>query len=113
MKAILLTIATVALTSTGAFAYGEATIEANEAIQQQRIEQNRYNGQLTRKEYRQLISEQARIRALEKQAEADGKVTKREYRQIHDAQIDAYRHIKSESTDGQVSLWRRWLWLHR
>ena len=113
MNRILITAATLAITASSAFAYGESTIDANEAVQAQRIEQGRYNGQLTRREYRDLKAEQARIEAMENRAKADGYVSKREYNQIHNAQINAYRHIKSESTDGQVSWYRRWLYLNR
>jgi uncharacterized membrane protein YebE (DUF533 family) len=113
MNRFLITAATLALTTTSAFAYGQATIDANEAVQAQRIEQGRYSGELTRKEYRELKVEQARIQAMEARAKADGHISRREYNKIHDAQINAYRHIKSESTDGQVSWYRRWLYRTR
>jgi uncharacterized membrane protein YebE (DUF533 family) len=113
MKRFLITAATLAVTASSAFAYGGATIDANEAVQAQRIEQNRYNGELTRREYRALQAEQARIKDMEARARADGHISKREYNKIHDAQIEAYRHIKSESNDGQVSWYRRWLYRTR
>ena len=102
-----------AVNVSGALAAGQATIDANQEVQRQRIEQGRYNGQLTRQEYRQLNAEQARIEAMERRAQADGYISKREYKQIHDAQIEAYRHIRQESTDNQVSGWRRWMYLNR
>jgi hypothetical protein len=102
VKRIALTAAVV-ISATSAFAYGEDTIDANEAIQKNRIEQGRYNGQLTRREYRQLLAEQARIAEMERAAKADGRVSRREYRDIHDAQNEAYRHIKAENGDGQTS----------
>jgi uncharacterized membrane protein YebE (DUF533 family) len=108
MKRFLITAATLTLTASSAFAYGQATIDANEAAQARRIEQARRSGDLTRKEYRDLKSEQARIEAMETRAKADGHVSKREYNQIHNAQINASQHIRSESTDGQVSYWRKW-----
>lgn len=113
MKRILITGAALAATATGALAYGNRTIDANEAIQAQRIEQGRYSGEINRREYRALTAEQARIHELEARAKADGHVSKREYNRIHDAQIEASRHIRSESTDGQVSLWRKWLYKTR
>lgn len=113
MNRILITAAAVAISTTAAFAYGEDTIDANQDVMKSRIEQGRYNGQLTRREYRQLLLEQARITEMERAAKADGRVSKREFREIHDAQIDAYRHVKAENHDGQVSFWRRWLYLHR
>ena len=113
MKRIALTAAALALTATGAFAYGNKTIDANEAVQAQRIEQGRLTGQLTKKEYRDLKAEQDRIQAMEARAKADGHVSKREYNQIHNAQINASQHIAQESTDGQKNFLRRWLSNHR
>lgn len=113
MKRLVLTVAALGLTATGAFAYGEKTINANEAVQAQRIEQGRLTGELTRKEYRNLKADQARIQEMEARAKADGHVSKREYNQIHNAQIEAYRDIKAESTDRQGNVLRRWLSNHR
>ena len=113
MKRIILTTAALALTATGAFAFGTKTIHANEAVQAQRIEQGRLTGQLTKKEYRDLKAEQDRIQGMEARAKADGHVSKREYNQIHNAQLNAYSHIKQESNDGQVNFLRRWLSNHR
>jgi hypothetical protein len=113
MNRFLITAATLALTATGALAYGDDTIDANQSVQRNRIEQGRYTGELNRREYRELKAEQARIQDMERRARADGYVSKREYNKIHDAQIDAYRHIKSESTDGQTSWYRRWLYRTR
>ena len=113
MNRILITTAAFALTASGAFAYGTKTIDANEAAQANRIEQSRLTGQLTKKEYRDLQVEQARIQAMEARAKADGYVSKREYNQIHNAQLNAYDHIKQEANDGQVNFLRRWLSNHR
>ncbi len=113
MKRILITGAALALTASGALAYGTRTIDANEAAQASRIEQGRYKGEINRREYRALTAEQARINDMEARAKADGHVSKREYNQIHNAQINASQHIRSESTDGQVSLWRKWLYKTR
>jgi hypothetical protein len=108
MKRFLVTAVTLAITASSAFAYGQGSIDANEAAQARRIEQARKSGDLTRKEYRDLKAEQARIEAMEARAKANGYVSKREYNQIHNAQINASQHIRSESTDGQVSYWRKW-----
>ena len=114
MRTFLITAAVIAVTSTGAFAgQRQDTIDANQAVQAQRIEQGRYSGELTRSEYRALKIEQARIAEMERRAQADGTVSRREYNQIHDAQIGAYRHIKTETHDGQVSFWRKWLYNSR
>lgn len=113
MKRLALTAVVLTLTATGAFAYGTKTIDANEAAQASRIDQGRLTGQLTKKEYRDLNAEQARIQAMEARAKADGHVSKREYNQIHNAQINASQHIRQESTDRQVNVLRRWLSNHR
>jgi outer membrane lipopolysaccharide assembly protein LptE/RlpB len=113
MRTLLITFAAIAMTTTGAFAFGQDTIDANQAVQAQRIEQGRYSGELTRREYRALKAEQARIADMESRAKADGYVSRREYNKIHDTQIQAYRHIKSETHDEQVSFWRRWLYNSR
>ncbi len=109
MRTFLITAAAIAITSTSAFAFGQDTIDANQSVQARRIEQGRYTGELTRRELRALQAEQARIAEMERRAKADGYVSKREYNQIHDAQINAYRHINSETHDGQVSFWRKWM----
>jgi uncharacterized membrane protein len=90
----------------------QQTIDANQAVEAKRIADARLKGDLTRSEYRALQAEQARIAEMERKVHADGHVSKREYNKIHDAQIGAYRHIKSESNDGQVSWFRRWLYRH-
>jgi hypothetical protein len=77
------------------------------------IEQGRYSGDLTRREYRQLVNEQQRIADLEKKAQADGYISRREFREIREAQSDAGKHIEHETKDGQVSFWRRWLYRSR
>ncbi len=85
-------------------------LQAREARQ---IEEGRYKGDLNRREYRELLAEQNRIAELERNAKADGYVSRREFREIREAQASAAQHIKSESTDRQVSLWRKWLYNHR
>ena len=88
-------------------------IDDNQSAQARAIEDGRYSGELTRREYRELQAEQARIRDLENRAKADGHVTRREFRDIREAQAEASRHINAETHDGQSSLWRRWLYRHR
>ena len=111
--ATLVTLAAAAVVTMPAHATTrQQTIDANQAVEAQRIAAARLRGDLTRSEYRALQAEQARIADIERKAQADGHVSKREYNKIHDAQIGAYRHIKSESNDGQVSWFRRWLYRH-
>jgi hypothetical protein len=117
MTVKLFSLATVALAATLATVPAHAgqrqdTIDANQAVEAQRIANARLKGDLTRSEYRALQAEQARIAEMERKAQADGRISKREYSKIHDAQIGAYRHIKAESNDGQVSWIRRWFYRH-
>jgi hypothetical protein len=108
-----LILASAGAASAGGDTWRQRAIDDVQAREARQIEDGRYNGNLTRREYRQLQGEQARIADLERQAKSDGYVSKREFRAIRDAQADASDHIKSESTDGQKSFWRRWLYQTR
>lgn len=113
MKKILIASLALAATTGAGLAHETKSIDRTQARQLEEIEKGRYTGQLTRKEYRDLVAEQAYIKRLENQAKADGRVTKREYSAIRDAQKAAEKHIYAESHDNQRALWRRWLYLHR
>ena len=112
-KSVLIAAAGLMLATSAAFAGREDTVEANRQVLRQRIEQGRYNGQLTRGEYRTLITEEAKIDADFKRALADGRISRREFEQLHDEQIAAYRHVHADTTNGRVSWWRRWLYVTR
>jgi hypothetical protein len=105
------------LAATAAFAEGDnwrrKAIDAEQQKEQAAIEQGRYNGGLTRREYRGLVNEQQRIADLERKAKEDGYVSRREFRDIRQAQAEANQHINQEANDGQVSFWRRWLYRSR
>lgn len=103
----------VAATAGGAQAYGQKKVDEERAAEAARIEQGRYSGELTRREYRDLRAEQRAIKEMESRALADGHISKREYRQISEAQRNASRHIYQETHDGQVSWYRKWLYQHR
>ena len=105
--------ASLGATAGAANAYGKKSIDNTAAAEAAAIEKGRYSGELTRREYRDLKSEQDSIKSMERRALADGHVSKREYNAIHEAQHNAARHIKDESTDGQKSWYRRWLYNHR
>jgi hypothetical protein len=110
MKTIIKTLIAASAVSIAAVGTASAhdQIDRTQAYQVWEIEQARRSGQLTRREYRELQAEQARIAELERQAKSDGYLSRREYRQIRQAQRDAQNHIYTESHDRQVSLWRRW-----
>lgn len=96
--------------STAASAYDarQAEIDRREAIQEQRIQQGARSGEITRREYRQLEAEQARIRALEQQAKRDGHIDRYEAARIREAQNAASRHISQEKHDNERRWNRRW-----
>jgi len=112
-KTFTVAVTALMLLSGAALAGREDTIEANRDVLNQRIEQGRYNGQLTRREYRDLKSEEARIDADIKRALADGRLSRAEYQRLHDEQLAALKHVKEDSTNHKVSFWRRWLYQHR
>ncbi len=112
-KSMLVAATGLMLASGAALAGREDTIEANRDVLRERIEQGRYNGQLTRREYRELNAEQAKIEADIARAKSDGNISRGEYKKIHDEQIAAYRHVKGDNTNTKVSFWRRWLFLTR
>jgi hypothetical protein len=88
-------------------------IDTEQWRQTQQIEQGRYQGQLTRREYRRLLVEQARVRELEQAASRDGRISRREFRDIRAAQATAQADIASDTTNGRKSFWRRFLYLTR
>jgi predicted ATPase with chaperone activity len=118
MKTLSIALAAAGLVATTSIAgahhetYGRK-IDSVQATQQRQIEHGRYSGELTRREYRQLLEEQAKIAELERKAKADGYISTREYREIKKVQSEANAHIRDESSDGNVSFWRRWLYRTR
>ena len=111
----MLLAATLATAGTASADEAGRRARLNEIDRQQarEVETGRYQGELTRQEYRQLQSERARIAELERKAKADGYVSRKEFREIREAQDAAERHIQSETHDGQKSWWRRWLYQTR
>lgn len=117
MKAINTTvlIATLTLVASTGFAAAHSTkqIDRNQALQFERIEDARLRGDLTKREYRQLLEEQNRIADLERAAKADGRVTSREVRELKSAQSEARENISNEEQDGQKAWLRRFLYKTR
>jgi CRISPR/Cas system-associated endoribonuclease Cas2 len=111
--AALATAAIVATTVSAAAHESVRPIDNTRAAQERQIQNGRYLGDLTRREYRALEAEQARIFEMERRALADGYFSKREAREIKTAQKEATQHITAERNDGQVSWYRRWLYLNR
>ncbi|MFM9939261.1 MAG: hypothetical protein ACKVP7_07185 [Hyphomicrobiaceae bacterium] len=108
MKKIVLAsaLALAAMTSVaGAYErYGSGSqreIDARQSNQETRIQQGLRSGDLTRREAAALEAEQARIRALERNAQRDGRIDGREAAQIRRAQDEASRHIYQERHDSE------------
>lgn len=114
LKIAPLAIAALAMSNLTAAAHEPTTsIDNTRAAQERQIQNGRYHGDLTRREYRALEAEQARIFEMERRALADGHLSKREAREIKTAQKESAQHIKAERNDNQVSWYRRWLYQNR
>lgn len=111
--AIVLAAATLAVTAGAASAHSTKQVDRIQAAQFEKIDQARLRGELTKREYNQLLEEQNRIAELERQAKADGRVTKREVRILKESQAEARQNIAEESSDRQKSWLRRFLYKTR
>lgn len=109
------TLATLALVATTGLASAHSTkeVDRTQAAQFERIEAARIRGELTKREYNQLLDEQNRIAELERAAKSDGRVTGREIRVLKEAQYEARESITEETSDRQKSWLRRWLYKTR
>jgi uncharacterized membrane protein YebE (DUF533 family) len=112
-KTVTLTVLALVASTGLASAHSTKGIDRTQDRQFEAITEARLKGELTKREYNQLLDEQNRISAMERAAKADGKVTGREIRAIREAQSEARQHIISEANDGQKSWFRRWLYNHR
>lgn len=78
-------------------------IDQRQEHQMQRIQAGYRNGQLTPREYRELMHEQQEIRAMERQFRAnDGRIGPREFERLDQALDVADRNIKHEKHDRQA-----------
>jgi hypothetical protein len=89
------------LAAGGASAQSMGSIDAREANQQERIEQGRADGQLTRGEARRLEQGEQRIDRYEARARADGGVTPQERQHLDGMLNRESRDIYNERHDGQ------------
>ena len=112
LKSALLAASLVSASSAAAFAHDLTDISRTQSRQIEQITQAWNSGQLTRREYYQLMTEQNRIADLQSRARYDG-VTAHEYHQIRQAQTEAANHIWAESHDAEINYWRAWKWKHR
>lgn len=77
-------------------------IAARQDRQMERIEVGRWNGMLTRAEYRRLMQEQREIRAMERHFLGDGLIDGREFRRLERALDVASRNIRVQKHDHQA-----------
>ena len=111
MKAILFTAALCLMataSAANAYEWGSSDrIDRRQERQEFRIRRGVATGELTRREYWRLEREQAYIRGLERNAEADGYISSYERARIRAAQDAASRHIHQEKHDGRQRWFRR------
>lgn len=111
MTAFKSTLAAVLLTAVSAgtaFAHDLGEVSRTQSRQIEQIVQGRNSGQLTRREYNQLMAEQTRIAEMQAQAQREGYVSRHAYHLIREAQTAAASHIYTESHDGEKNYWRVW-----
>ena len=96
------------LAAGGASAQSMGSIDAREANQQERIDQGRADGQLTRGETRRLEQGEQRIDRYEARARADGVVTPQERQRLDGMLNRESRDIYQQSHDGQRADNRGW-----
>lgn len=113
LKSFALAAAALAATAGIASAHSTKQVDRTQSAQFERIDDARTRGDLTKREYRELLDEQNRISELERQAKADGHVDARELRKLREAQSEARQNIAEEASDGQKSWLRRWLYKTR
>jgi hypothetical protein len=91
---------------SGKYAYQQSTlysqqINARQNRQMVRIQAGMRTGQLTRPEFRRLMQEQHRIRAMEHHFRADGRINAREFQHLDRALDVASRNIMADKHDRQ------------
>ena len=102
----LMTVAVAALLLRGDLTYSQPNVNERERRQQRRIVDGVRDGELTRKEFKKVEREQAKIHYKEAKAKADGEFTAKERAKIQKRQNQASRHIYREKHDKQTR--NRW-----
>ncbi|MFN8287904.1 MAG: hypothetical protein U0V74_14200 [Chitinophagales bacterium] len=102
-RKLVLTIAVFGLGmfASNLFAQGTPKVHNRQVNQQERIQQGRKSGELTRGETVALEAEQAKIQHDKKAAKADGVVTPEERAKLKHEQRRANRHVYRQKHDGQ------------
>ena len=98
---------TLSLASAAVFAQAASSptatprVDQRQANQQQRIEQGKASGELTKPEARRLQHQHAHIQHAENKAKADGTVTAGERKHLHNMQDKASQRIHHQKHDAQ------------
>lgn len=118
----MLALSTIAMTATGALAdwdhgnddHGSRAFQQSQAYSQQinarqrqqrdRIQAGMHAGRLTRAGFHELIHEQRRISAMEREFRVDGYMDASEFRRLDRALNIASRNIRAEKHDHQARL---------
>ena len=79
----------------------QGPVDTRQENQKARIKQGVKSGELTKKEARQLVNEQKKVRAAERKAKADGDVTRKEARKLDRKQDKASQKILRQKQDKQ------------
>ncbi len=108
LKSAVFGAAFIAVSTCTAFAHDLGEVSRTQLRQIEQIVQGRNSGQLTRREYNQLMAEQTRIAEMQAQAQREGYVSRHAYHLIREAQTAAASHIYTESHDGEKNYWRVW-----
>jgi hypothetical protein len=77
-------------------------VHARQDRQLERIQTGLRSGQITRREFRELMREQHTIRAMERHFRADGRIDAGEFRRLDFALDRASRNIRTERHDHQA-----------
>ncbi|MGH7766671.1 MAG: hypothetical protein ACREQP_04395 [Candidatus Binatia bacterium] len=93
-----------------ALAQSTPRIDRRQENQEERIEEGREKGGLTKKEARRLERGQERVDNLEDKALEDGRLTQREKRRIEEAQDKQSKRIYNQRHDEQRRWWSFWNW---
>ena len=76
-------------------------VDARQKVQKERIKEGMKSGELTKREARDLVREQKKIKRNETKAKADGDVTARERAKLQREQNRASKHIARQKHDQQ------------
>lgn len=103
VRSLMMAVLLLTLGANSAWAGSDDTYRADrrESQQMDRIEQGVRQGDITKREAEELLTQQRHIQNYEKNIKEDGKVTLRERMQLEQKQDKANRRIAEERSDAQ------------